>query len=648
MIESLGKVGPVRPLLFGYTIHGTGETEGEGAAAVTDNLLKNFTADEARTCLADAIHEIMERNDGAPPAGIVLVTDGQDNASKYSLQEAGLACARRQVPLHIYGVGTAQGASLQLKEVGVPETLFVDDTITVPLRWRSQGLGKGKLAIQLTLGGKVVAQREIDNATGDDVRSALEFTVPKGKQTEESVDLVATLTAKGKEVFRDTLTESVRVVDRKIRVLYIEHSARFVYQFLMAALLRDRRIEATFLLVNADPKLANAGPPFLPAFPPTRAQFFDAHYNVIILGDVAASYLGNEHMEWIKEFVQNRGGMIAIAGRQHMPSTYVSTPLADVLPAEFEPKRFSLASEARTEEYPVTLSEIGRRTDMLALADSPEKSLAQWAKLPGFHWQYPLLKLRPGAVSLLVNPRLKMGEQPMPLLTSQYYGQGQVLFLGSDETWRWRFNEADKLTNRFWGQLIYQVGLPSLLGQSSKRAQIALAGSKATLNVPDAIFARLLDKNFNPRKDAKVEAVLEYLDAKAGEDKTRTVAFHRISGRDGEYSAVVSHDRPGRWELRINNPEPNVFRFRVDMPPRHEMEEAGLAEAALRELRASPGANFTARKTSIDWSAMSSRSPWALRSGRRFFFGTRWCWRCLFYSLARSGCCVDSPTSVSV
>ena len=528
----------------------------------------------------------------ALPAALVLVTDGQDNASKYSLQEAGLACARREVPLYIYGVGTAEGASLQLKEVGVPETIFVDDTITVPLRWRSQGFGKGKLAVKLTLGGKMVAQREIANETGDDVRAVLSFAVPKGKKSEESLDLVASVAVKGSDGFKDSLTESVRVVDRKIRVLYVEHSARFVYQFLIAALLRDRRIEPTFVLVNADPKLANAGPPFLPAFPPTRAQFFDAHYNVIILGDVAASYLGNEHMEWIKEFVQNRGGLIAIAGRQHMPSTYSKTPLAEVLPGVFEAKRFPIGSEARTQEYPPTLTDIGRRTDMLALADAPDESLALWAKLPGFHWQYPLLKLRPGAVSLLVNPRLKMGEQPMPLLASQYYGQGQVLFMGSDETWRWRFNEADKVTNRFWGQLIYQVGLPSLLGQSSKRAQIALAGSKATLNVPDSIFVRLVDKNFNPRKDAKVDAVLEYLDAKPGEDKWRKVALYPLSGRDGEYSAVLSHDKPGRWELRVNNPEPNVFRFRVDVPPRHELEEAGLAEGALRELARVSGGKF--------------------------------------------------------
>ncbi len=419
---------------------------------------------------------------------------------------------------------------------------------------------------------------------GEDLRDALSFTVPKGKEKDENLDLVATIQVKGNTEFKDSITRSIHVVDRKIRVLVIEHSPRFVYQFMMAALLRDRRIEPTFLLVNADAKVAQSGPPFLATFPPTREKFFDAQYNVIILGDVASSYLGKEHMEWLKEFVQNRGGLIAIAGRQHMPSTYENTPLAEVLPAEFEVKKFALDSELRTQEYPVTLTDAGLRSDMLALADTPEENQKEWAKLPGFFWQYPLTRLRPGGVSLLANPRSKMGEQPMPLLASQYYGKGQVLFMGSDEAWRWRFNEADKVTDRFWGQLIYQMGLPSLLGQASKRVQMALERSEAVLDKPGAVYVRLLDKDFNPRKDATVEAALEYLDAKPGQEKSRKVTLHAVPGRDGEYRGLLDHDQPGRWELKVNNPETNTFPFRVELPPRHELEESGLAEKALRNM----------------------------------------------------------------
>jgi uncharacterized membrane protein len=555
-------------------------------------LLANFKADEARTSLADAVLEILQRKDGVLPAAMVVVTDGRDNASKYTLQEAALECARRGVPLHIYGVGSADAASLQLKEVGVPTTIFVDDAITVPLRWRAQGLGKGTITVTVQLGTKIVAKRDVPLQTGEDLRDSITFTVPKGQEKEADTELKVSLRVKGKDAFKDEITRPVRVEDRKIRVLYIENSPRFVYQFLMAALLRDRRVEPSFLLVSADPKVARSGPPFLAEFPPTREKFFAARYNVIILGDVAAGFLGKEHLEWIKEFVQNRGGLIAIAGRKNMPAGYENTPLAEVLPAEFAVGKPAAADDVRTQEYPVTLTAAGQRSDMLALADAPDDNLREWAKLPGFHWQYPLARLRPGGVSLLVNPRAKMGDQPMPVLASHYYGKGQVVFMGSDEAWRWRFNEADKVTNRFWGQIVYQLGLPSLLGDASSRVQMALDRAEAVLDRPGAVFVRLLDKDYNPRREAKVEATLIYLEAAPGQEKSRPLTLNALPGRPGEYRGELAHERPGRWQIKLAKPDEYTFPFHVDVPPRHELEETGLAEAALRDMARLSGGKF--------------------------------------------------------
>lgn len=590
LTDSLQKHGPVRSYLFGQRLRGTQDEPGAGALAT--RLLASFKADEPKTGLADAIHDVLQRKDGDTPAAIVVITDGQDNASKYTPQEAGEECARLRVPLHIWGVGSAEGGSLQLKEIGAPETIFVDDTIFVPIRWRAQGFKKGTVEIVVTLGGKQVARKPVPAQAGEDLRDVLSFVVPKGKEKEENLDLAVTLALKGNDQFKDTLARPVRVVDRKIRVLVIEHAPRFEFKFLQTALLRDRRVEAEFLLVQADPKVAKAGPPFLPEFPPTREKFFEARYNLIILGDVAASWLGREHLEWIKEFVESRGGLIVIAGRQHMPATYADTPLAEVLPVEFVPQKFKIEADVRTQEYPPTLTEIGQRTEMLSLADNPDENLKLWHGLPGFYWHYPVTKLRPAAVSLVVDPRAKMGDQAMPIVATQWYGQGQVVYLGTDETWRWRFNVQDKHFIRFWGQLIYQVGLPSLLGESAKRVQPALERSQAVLDQPGSIFVRLLDKNFKPRRDPQVEAILEYVDAKPGQERTRKIALQAIPGREGEYRALLAHDRPGRFELKIANPDVTTFAYRVELPPRHELEESGLAEKTLRELAETSGGRF--------------------------------------------------------
>ncbi|MCS7046177.1 MAG: VWA domain-containing protein [Gemmataceae bacterium] len=590
LAEGLANHGPLRPYLVGQRLRGTLDEAGPGAPL--ERLLASFRADEAKTALADAIYEVLQRKDGDTPAAIVVISDGQDNASKYTLAEAGAEAARLGVPLHLWGVGSSDAASLAIKEVAAPDTLFVDDTITVPIRWRALGFQQGTIEVVVTLGGKEVARKERAVQLGADVRDVISFVVPKGKDKEELRDLVVRVQLKGSNQFRDDMRREVRVVDRKIRVLVIEHSPRFEYKFLQAALLRDRRVEADFLLVQADPKVAKSGPPFLPEFPPSRAKFFDARYNVILLGDVAATYLGREHLDWIKEFVEKRGGLIVLAGRQHMPATYLGTPLAEMLPVEFTAQKFKLDPEARTQEYPPTLTEAGQRTDWLALADGPEDNLKTWSELPGFFWHYPVTKLRPAAVSLVVNARAKMGDQPMPIVAAHWYGQGQVIFLGTDETWRWRYNVQDKLFVRFWGQLIYQAGLPSLLGESAKRVHVALERSQAVLGQPGSIYVRLLDKLFNPRLDPQVEAQLEYLDAQPGQPRLRKLTLQAVPGRPGDYRALLPHDHPGRFVFKVANPDTATFSYRVEPPPLHELDEIGMAEKELRELAELSGGRF--------------------------------------------------------
>lgn len=594
LLDQLQKFGGLRPHVFGIDER---RAEGDPKKTLTDNILANLKADDTRTALADSIVKLVQSKDSDPPSAIVVVTDGQDNASKFTLQEAALECLRNKVPLHIYGVGSSEGGLLQLKEVGAPDTLFVDDTVSIPLRWRAQGFKKGDVEITLKLGDKIVAEKKFTLQTGEDLRDMLSFVVPKDPEKRENLDLETIIQYKsGTETFKDTLKRTLRIADTKIKILYVEHSPRWEFKFLQPALLRDRRIQVEFLLVNADPKATrkfDETSPLLYEFPKEREKFFDAKYNLIILGDVSADYFNKEQQEWIREFVQNRGGLIVMAGRQNMPNTYENTPLAEVLPIEFKKEKFGLDAEVRTQEYMPTLTETGQRTEWLALADTPEDSLEVWQKkLFGFHWHFPVTKLRPAATSLVVNPRAKMGEQPMPIVATHHYGKGQVMWFGTDETWRWRWNYQDKYFVRFWGQVIYQFGLPSLLGESAKRSQMALDRSKVEVEKPSTIYVRLLDKDFNPRKDKRVDAELEFMDAKPGETRKEKITLNAIVGRDGDYAVLVTNNYAGRYELRVKNPDVNTFSYRVDLPPKHELEEAGLAEKALRDAAQISGGRF--------------------------------------------------------
>jgi hypothetical protein len=590
LFKNLEKFGPLRPYTFGHDVHGL-KDDNRGLA----KFVQDYKPSESRTALADSIVKILQSKDSDPPSAIVVITDGQDNASKYTLQEAAEECRLKKVPLHIYGVGSSEGGLLQLKEVGGSSTtLFVEDFVTIPLRWRAQGFKKGTAEITLSLGGVPVGKKEFILETGEDLRTEIGFQVPKDNEKRETQDLVATIKYKAEgATFEDKMTRTMRVVDSRIKILYIEHSPRWEFKFLQPALVNrfKKRCEVDFILVNAAPEVAKGGPPYLPEFYKSREKFLEAKYNLIILGDVASNYFSKEQQEWIREFVENRGGLIVMAGRQNMPGSYdEKDPIAEVLPIEFKKEKFGLDAEKATQEYPLTLTEAGQRTDWLALADTADESQEVWQKkLIGFHWDYPVTKLRPAATALLVNPRQKMGEKPMPVLATHLFGKGRVVWLGTDETWRWRWNHQDKYFDRLWGQLIYQLGSPSLLGDGAERTQIALNRSQAIVGTQSTVHVTLLDKEFNPRKDPKVEAELEYVD-KPG-DKI-PVTLNLLNGGRGEYSALIAHQQAGRFELRVKNPDVNTFSFRVDLPAKHELEESGLAEKALRDAAQLSGGRF--------------------------------------------------------
>jgi putative glutamine amidotransferase len=597
LLKALQRRGPLRPYLFGQRLQSAAAETPDGTPAnPLDRLLASFQADEGRTALADSINELLAHSGGELPAAVVVMTDGQDNASKLTLEEVARECGRLQVPLHIYGVGSSEGGSLLIKDVAVPETIFAEDTVAVPVRWRSRGFTEGTVTFTLMLAGQVVARREVPVREGDDLRQVLTFTPDKAGS--ERRELTVTVRLAGHEEVGDSVRRSVRVVDQKVRILYVENAPRWEYKFLQPALLRDRRVEARFILLNGDPQVLQGGPPFLEKFPDTFPEFESDHqrkpFDLLILGDVPAAFFGVEKLRRIRDYVKEGGGLVLIAGREHAPAEYAETPLAEVLPVEFLALKPKVEPDARPQPFHPVLTAAGQHSDMLALADTPEENVKVWKELPGLYWHYPVTKLRPGATSLLTHPKQKAGPRDMPIVATQYYGKGQVLFVGTDETWRWRYNAGDRYVARFWGQVVYQMSLPHLLG-GSNRTQLALDRSDALLGRPGYVYARLLDANYQPLKASSVPARLEFLDATDESKRFQTIELRALARQPGQLRAALANDVPGRFALHVDkgdHVEAGLLEYRVSLPPWHELEAVGMAEEALREAARLSGGRF--------------------------------------------------------
>lgn len=574
--RQLESVGPLRGYLFGAKTR----------RVDSNTITRSMSAEDDRTAILDSILELVTAPEGDPPAAIMVVTDGLDNASKATLAEVAAECKKLGVEVHVYGVGSTESGAVRLVDAAIPETLFVDDVASIPVRWRYRGTGKATARIVATLAGLDVAEQKVTLEPGDG-KAMLTVAPEKRRDWPPKPELVIGIHFGDDLAAVDEIKKPVTLSERKVRVLVVDDAPRWEFKFLQPALSRDRRVEATYFVVQGDPR-ALKSEPFISAFP-TRDKLFT--YDVVILGDVAPSVLGPDGVNMLVDYVREGGGLAVMAGRKHNPADYIDTPLAEALPVELTAVRFPPLSETRSTAMNPELTSAGRRSEMLNLADTPDENDRTWKELQGIYWHYPVTKLRPGATALLTLPKKFGDESAMPLLSTQYYGKGQVLFLGTDETWRWRYNTGDALYARFWGQVIYQLGLPHLMGHGS-RTQLALDRADAVVGRPGYIYARLFDAEYRPFIADKVAAIIESLDAAPGTERSRPLTLDPIVGRPGEYRALLAHDTPGRYEIKVSQPEAGSLSFRVILPPGHELEPAGLAAGPLQELAKATGGKF--------------------------------------------------------
>ena len=132
-------------------------------------------------------------------------------------------------------------------------------------------------------GREVGAQNVRLSATGE---QELQFTY-RPRQAGAHVLQVSAAPLPG-EVSRanNSRTARVRVVEKRLRILYVEGSPRWEYRYLKNAILRDPSIKLACLLMDSEPSGGGEGNLKISGFPPDRKQLFE--YDIVILGDVAA------------------------------------------------------------------------------------------------------------------------------------------------------------------------------------------------------------------------------------------------------------------------------------------------------------------------------------------------------------------------
>lgn len=555
--------------------------------------LSNLEPKSPVTALGDATRDLIARKRGQSLAGIFLATDGASNSGSPAM-EAAQRAKQERVPLFIYGVGITSPRDIIVGSLLAQEVAFVKDELPVTVRVRGQGLRGESAKLQLTLtptgGGQeeVVAEKIVQFGDDEDQVIAMPFT-PKA-QGDYVLD--AKIEVRADEASRDNnqLRQRLRVIESKVRVLYVETTPRWEFRYLQSVISRDRRLEAKFVLLEADPGIAEGeGTPYLDKVPATKQDIFK--FDLIILGDVSPKDFSSEQITGFEEFVQKFGGaMLFIAGPRSAPAAFAGSPLERMLPVELD-------STVAAETGPVSgitveLTPQGRANPMLRLSADEDDSSRIWRNFGKIYWAARVARAKPGAQALLVDadPTKANRHGKLVLAAAQQFGLGQVLYMGTDNTWRWRRNTGDRYYPLLWGQIAQKLGLHHLLG-GSKRTQLSVDKQSYTTGERVAVFARLYGQDYAPIRTVTVEA--GFIVKVGGTPGPRQdVLLRAVPDQPGMYRGDFIAVAPGTHQFSVKSDAATTLEFDVS-EPRFESGETAMNETLLRQMaQASGGAYF--------------------------------------------------------
>jgi hypothetical protein len=151
-----------------------------------------------QTALGDGVRDAILRKRGQPLAGILLVTDGGNNAGSLPSEAAKLA-HEENLPVFAYGVGITSPRDIIVGNLFAQNVSFVKDEVPVTVRVRGQGLKGQTATLVLNLGGAQVDSKEIVFNDDHEQVISMKFTPPKTGDFE----LSASIEARPDEVVKD-------------------------------------------------------------------------------------------------------------------------------------------------------------------------------------------------------------------------------------------------------------------------------------------------------------------------------------------------------------------------------------------------------------------------------------------------------------
>ena len=575
---------------FTAAIDEKGQVVGGGAPALKLDWVDRLRATGEGSAVGDAVRDVISRKRGQALAGVVLVTDGANNAGTQPLDAAALA-KQDGVPLFVYGVGITSPRDVIVSTILAQEVAFAKDEVPVTVRVRTMGMAGQSAMLTVQMGSEKAEKNVEFNADGETLVGVSLTPKDPGE-----FEITASVEPRADEVMKENnvaQAQRIRVIDGKMKVLMVEQTPRWEFKYIQAALMRDRRIDFKCVLLEGDEDLSDqTDSPYLREFPKKKEDLFK--YDLLIIGDVPPATFTPQQTEAIAEFVSKFGGaMVMLAGKRHAPSAFRGSMIEKMLPVELESSDLSNPATAN-KPVKVELTPSGKSQPMLRLAPSEPESAALWGRMPPLFWIAKVARARPAADVLVVDPDPAKSTRygKMPVVAKQQYGLGQVLYIGTDNLWRWRKNVGDRFHSALWGQIAQHLALPHLLG-ASKRTQLSSDQRNYTTGSKVTVIARLYSESFDPMTDPAVRAT--YVETSNG-SAPRELILRQVPNHPALYKGELVAPGAGLYRVSVDHDKGAQLEFAV-ADPKRELTESAMNEKLLQQMAEASGGQFYREET---------------------------------------------------
>jgi hypothetical protein len=474
------------------------------------------------------------------------VTDGQHNAAG-SPEEFASVLKSSSIPVFPIGLGVeTPPADLAVMDVSAPESVSMEELVQGRILIQDSMPVNQPSVLKLESGGKTLwEQNFLTDGKGprafDYAFQMKDMPITIVDEADKNLRLFSvTVAAAGdKSTLERTRSNNSReiathVLQRKRKLLILDGRPRWETRYAHNHFERDERWKPQ--LAFDDYATGNASS-LIKAFPSSKEELLS--FDLVVMGDVSPQRLRPEHAEWLLEFVEKRGGgLILLDGARGKLRDWAQTKAASMIPVQW-------IGDAKgvNNEFDWTLTTDADRHTALRLSDSPSANAALWPTLPSANWTAQV-KALPGAFTL-ANLKGKDGS-PHPSMVLRNVGAGAVLYVSSDELWRWRYQVADLYHQRLWMQVGAWIAAPPFQVDEKR---IALGSDRLRYGVGEQaeLRVRLRNEQGGMVTDAAPRAYL-YHDGK----EVAALNLESDITHPGVYRATSPPMKAGSWQVAIS------------------------------------------------------------------------------------------------